>query len=165
MSEVVLHSLYVSISEPSPPSVNHLYTNGYRGRRVLSKAGVTFKTALTSVVAQECMFMPWKQVVDDVYEERAWVRMVIVVHAGILNGAWKPKSKTAKGSRRSPYKKLDATSYIKCIEDAVADGTGIDDSAHMDVRVLKVHGPVPYVEVAYEVLAYKEDHGALCLLS
>lgn len=151
----VLHSFYVVLTDPAPPSVNHMYFTNRYGQRVLTKEGVRFKSAMTSAVVEQCMFLPWKRAVDAVYDERATVCLVIVVHGPILNGSWKPKSQTEKGNRRSPYKKKDATSYIKVVEDAVAEGTGIDDSANMDVRTLKWPGPYPYIEVFYEVLRCK----------
>ena len=111
--------------------MNNLYTTGFRGKRVLSKQGIAFKSALTAAVAEECMRRRWKLAVDEIYARSGHVEVHISVHKKIFNESWKPKGKTKKGARQSPYKKLDATSYIKAIELAVVDGTGIDDSAHL----------------------------------
>ena len=146
----ILHSFLVSMENPAPPSVNELYTTGFHGKRVLSRKGQIFKDALTSAVVDEVMLLGWRKAVDDVYDGGAWVELTIVVQTGIFNKSWKPGRKTEKGARSSPYKKKDASSYTKVIEDAVVAGTGIDDSCHLDVRIRKVDGPLR-TEVAYEI--------------
>ncbi len=149
----VLHWFYVTMSEPKPPTVNHLYRNGYRGQRVLTKEGEAFKAALTRVVVEECMTLPWKAAFDAVYLEGAGVRLTIGIHASIFNAAWRPGGLTAKGNLQCPYKKMDASNYVKAIEDAVVQGTGIDDSCHIESTIKKLNDDTPSVEVSYEILS------------
>lgn len=155
MKGTVVYSFYVTLSEPAPPSVNHLYRNGYRGKRVLTKEGEAFKAALTMAVVNECMTLPWKAAVEEVYERAAGVRLTIGLHTKLYNAAWQPKGKTRKGSRQCPYKTLDGTNYIKVIEDGVVQGTGIDDACHVSVTIEKIDSTQPLVEVAYEILSRK----------
>lgn len=152
---IVLHSFLVSLDKPSPPSVNEMYTVGFHGKRVLTRKGVIFKDALTSAVAEEVLLLGWKRAVDAVYDQAAWIELTIGLHVSLYNKSWHPgrtttSKKHAKVSRSSPYKREDATSYIKVVEDAVVDGTGIDDSCHLDVRIRKIDGP-RRIEVGYEV--------------
>lgn len=149
----VLHSFYVALWEPRPPSVNNMYRTGFRGRRVLSKAGQEFKSAMTAAVVAEVMAMPWKRAIDAVYFQGAGVRCVLGLNLPIFNNSWKPGGITEKGNLQSPYKKLDGTSYIKALEDAVVDGTGIDDSCHLSFTVEKIDSSTPFVEIAYEVIS------------
>lgn len=153
MTEQVLHTLYLVITEPAPPSVNHLYRTGMHGKRVLTKEGAAFKAALQLAVVGECMTLPWKEAVDAVYNDVAWIRLSIGLYLPVFNRTWKPGKRTAKGDLSLPYKKLDATNYIKAIEDAIASGTGIDDCAHLTVSITKHHSEIPAVEVAYEVIS------------
>jgi hypothetical protein len=149
----ILHSFFVSMSDPKPPSVNRLYTTGYRGRKILSKEGEAYKAALTACVVAECMVLPWKSAIDAVYREVAWVNVVIGVHTSIFNKSWKPGGLTESGALQSPYKKMDGSNYIKVVEDAIADATGIDDSAHLFVGIAKLDDAFPRVEVGYEILS------------
>ncbi len=147
----VLHSLYITLDDPKPPSVNRLYRNGPHGQKILSKEGEVFKAAMTRLVAQECMKTNWKEAVDAVYCKQAWIRLHIVLHLQMLNKSWKPGGMTKKGNPQSPYKKVDGTNYIKCIEDAVVDGTGIDDAAHLQTTVVKTHDDEAFVEIFYDI--------------
>ncbi len=159
MSEV-LHSFHVVLTEPAPPSVNHLYTNGYGGKRVLSREGQAFKSALTQAVVSACAEQtPWLRAIDAVYNESAWVRLTIGLHTALYNASWKPGGLTKSGARQSPYKTLDGPNYLKAIEDAIKDGTGIDDAAHLSVTIEKLDAPGRWVEVAYEVLSARRRHG------
>jgi Holliday junction resolvase RusA-like endonuclease len=156
MAEEVLYSFHLELADPRPPSVNRLYRNGYRGRKVLSKQGEAFKAALSARVVEEIMTLPWKQAIEAVYQERAEVRLSIALHMPLYNRSWKPGRATAKGDLSCPYKKLDGSNYIKIVEDAIVAGTGIDDSAHTWVTVVKVDNEVPHIEVAYEILKSAE---------
>lgn len=52
---------------------------------------------------------------------------------------------------------MDATNYVKLIEDAVVRGTGIDDSAHIETLVRKVHNNTdPHIKISYRV--WGRDH-------
>lgn len=157
MSEA-LHSFYVELYEPTPPSVNHLYTSGFKGRRVLSKEGLAFKDALIRTVAEECMAMSWQDAIKAVYEQGAWVRLTIGFHLPLFNKSWKPGGRTEKGELQSPYKKIDGSNYIKAIEDAVSKAIGIDDSANLTTTIHKIHSDVKFVNVACEVFAKEVSH-------
>lgn len=165
-----LARLHIVLDDPPPVSVNKLYS----GReRFLTKAGRRFKDALTEAVARAVTVLDgvetdlgsWKAVVDAVYEQGAHCHLLIRIHFPKLhNRSWKwggsytdpkPNPKTGKTpprKRRSPYQKKDGSNYIKLIEDAVASGTGIDDSANLRVCVEKEEDPNrPRVEVLLTV--------------
>lgn len=148
----VLYEFYASLSDPVPVSVNKLYTT-FRGKRVLTKAGRDFKAALTREVAAAVLPLGWKGAVDAVYLHRAYTQLAVTVHFPLLNKSWKPGAKTKSGELQSPYLKKDATSYVKATEDAVVDGTGIDDSAAMATTVRKVHSEGVWIELVYRVIA------------
>ncbi len=155
----------VRMYDPPPISINKLYSSS-GDRRFLTSAGKKYKSALRDVVARNTMQLevPWNRVVTSVYEQGAYIELQITLcFDTIRNGSWKvggcmtkPK-KREDGTRpkpvpRSPYKKMDATNYVKLIEDAVVLGTGIDDSCHMATSVRKTESPdEQYVEVAYTV--------------
>lgn len=150
-SELVVASFYVAMSEPEAPSINALYSTGRHGQRFLTKAGAAFKSALTRAVAEEVIALSWNTAVDAVYKERAYIRLCLCLHVDLYNHSWKPGGRTKGGDLQSPFKSIDGPNYSKAIEDAIADGTGIDDSAHMEVTVRKINGP-KHIEIFYEVL-------------
>jgi Holliday junction resolvase RusA-like endonuclease len=143
------------MGDPQPISVNKLYaSNG--SRRFLTKKGKHYKDCLTREVAQATLPLPWKVIVDAVYKQGAWVRLEIELYLSrVHNGSWRVGGNMIKGKNprpRSPYQRVDATNYVKLIEDAVAAGTGIDDSAHLEVEVRKLEDKKkPRVVVTYQV--------------
>lgn len=147
----VTHGFYVSMDEPTPVSSNNLYAT-FHGKRVMTKEGRAFKDALTAVVAERIALLPWKDAVDAVYVRGGYARLSIALHLPLRNASWKPGAHTKGGGLQSPYKKKDGTSYVKAIEDAVAEATGIDDSCQMRTTVEKVHSDVPFIEVSYEIV-------------
>lgn len=148
----------LELRDPKPVSVNKLYVQDGR-KRFLTKEGEVFKAALKRHVAVALMSsasMKWSYVVNAVYLQGAWVELDITLHLDrVLNGGWKVggvKSRSKKRDLMSPYKKVDATNYAKIIEDAVAEGTGIDDSAHLCVCIRKKADPDdPRVSLTYRV--------------
>ena len=152
MSKVIC-GFRLEFREVEAPSVNKLYAAGPHGRRILSREGRIFKSALTEAVLATTQHLPWHRAVDAVYQEQAWTRLEVVIHAPIYNGSWKAGGRTEKSNLQSPYKKMDGSNLMKAIEDAVSDGTGIDDSANLAATVRKVHDPMKYIEITYEVLA------------
>jgi hypothetical protein len=142
----ILASLEVEMSDPRPVSANHAYSsNG--SRRFLTAAGKAFKDQLTMRVASATTTcaVPWARVVDFVYKEGAHVQIHTTVWLeDLYNKSWRVggseyvQKKTRERKARSPYQKVDAPNFVKLIEDAVAKGTGIDDSAHLDSRVTKL---------------------------
>lgn len=159
----LLSSFKVVLRDPKPPSVNAMYSTGRGGARFLTKEGKAFKDALKSAVSRQVASLNWKEAVDEVYLRRGQVHLNITVYIERLyNGSWSPGGRTKptqnspKGNLRSPYQKVDAGSYDKIIQDAVALGTGIDDSAHLNYAVSKAEDPDdPRIEVMYYV--YRGD--------
>jgi len=148
---------WVRLRDPRPISVNAAYTRA-RGMVFLSKEGKVFEDALRAEVSQTLMHsqVPWGQVVDLVYKQGGSLALEIWLYTDMLNGAWKvgggttSGGKTGKPQPRSPYKKMDASNYIKLIEDAVVKGSGVDDSANLDVTICKRHDPVdPRIVIRY----------------
>lgn len=148
-----LFQFYTVISERVPLSINECYST-FRNRRVLTKAGEAFKSSVTAAVSRECIALPWAKAVDAVYLDMAWARLTVVLYGPWMNASWKPGAKTKSNKLQSPYQKKDATNYIKLIEDAVADGTGIDDSANFDNYIGKRPSDTTYVELVYEVFPW-----------
>jgi hypothetical protein len=144
-------SFYVSISEPSPPSINKMYSTGRQGQRFLTKEGAKFKAALTQIVAQEIAPLSWKDAIEEVYLRRGFVRATVGVHTNLYNGSWKPGAKTKGGDMQSPYQKIDDLNYAKIVLDAVAEATGIDDSCNLESTSRKIDGR-KMIEVFYEVM-------------
>ena len=151
----VLYEFSLTIRDPRPVSVNKLYGNTGMGGRRLTAAGRKFKDALTRETATLLTIQdpPWNAAIDAVYNQGAYVMLDITLHTKVLNGTWKKGgSLTKKKNRRSPYQLLDASNYVKIIEDALVDGTGIDDSAHLSVRVTKLEDRKdPRIEISYQV--------------
>jgi len=155
-----LFSFTAELSDPAPISVNEMYSTGNGGRRFLTSAGRHYKDRMKEVVSEATMSLRWKDAVDAVYKGGAWVSLSVVLEVDRLaNGSWKPGGgKTTSGDLRSPYRKMDGSNYIKIVEDAVVLGTGIDDSAHLDVRVRKTQATgKPRVVVEYKI--YGTSHG------
>lgn len=130
----------VEMADPKPVSINKLYVTGRGGRRFLSSEGKHFKDRLQEEVSKAVALLDWKSAVDGIYKNGAGVSLVVILALDHLrNPAWKVGGgTTASGALRSPYNKNDVSNYIKLIEDAVAKGTGIDDSAHVEVTMKKV---------------------------
>lgn len=151
--------------DPRPISINKAYSG--IGNRFLTKDGRHFEDRLKAATAAAITQLPfmWKHVVDSVYKHGGSIDLTIWLYLDDLrNDAWtvggsmtvpkKPKEgkKAAKPQPRSPYKKKDGSNYIKLIEDAVVAGTGIDDSAHLDVAVKKREDRLdPRIVLAYRV--------------
>lgn len=148
-----LFQIYAVVSERVPLSINACYTT-FRNRRILTKAGEAFKSSVTAAVSRECIAQPWAKAVEAVYLHQGWAKLTVVLHGSWMNASWKPGRKTDSGKLQSPYQKKDATNFIKLIEDAVADGTGIDDSANFDNYIGKRQNDQTYVELVYEVFPW-----------
>jgi len=146
----------VVLRNPKPVSVNRLYQTGRGGKRFLSKEGEYFKDALRQAVVRAVMESEnlWTETQDLVYISGHYTRLYIDLYLeSIRNKSWQPGGgTTSSGGPRSPFKRIDGTNYTKIIEDAVSEGTGIDDSCNMDVRVRKFESPQdPRIEVLFEV--------------
>lgn len=143
-----------------PISINEAYSTS-RGRRFLTSEGRAFESRMTAaaseaiVKSQMSQLVGWNRVVDSIYKNGGGIHLMIHLYlSDLYNGKWKVGgNETDKGERRSPYKKLDASNYIKLIEDAIVKGTGIDDSCHLFTGIEKHHdSDDPRIEVVYTVL-------------
>lgn len=164
----VFNEFYVELTDPKPPSVNAMYSDGAT-RRFLTQEGACFKDALKKAVVEAIQEQcpQWSQAVNEVYLHRGWVGVDICVYVEKLyNGSWvpggrtKPSAKFPKGNPQSPYQKIDAGSYDKIIQDAVVLGTGIDDSIHLHYEVTKLEDAErPRISVRYKVYCgNRTDH-------
>lgn len=138
-------------------SINKAYTT-FRGKRTLSAAGKALKAKIQMATAQATMKLleeglEWRTALLAIYSEGYHVVVLIDLYwTQLHNNSWKlGGSKTAKGAHRSPYQKKDGTNYIKLIEDGVADATGIDDSAHLLVAVMKHASAEERVAITYRI--------------
>jgi Holliday junction resolvase RusA-like endonuclease len=153
------------LRDPRPVSINKAYSGV--GNRFLTAEGRNFEDKLKAATAAALGTQPiaWKHVVDAVYKQGGHIDLTIWLYMeDLLNRAWqvggsmtvpkKPKAgkKAAKPQPRSPYQKKDGSNYIKLIEDAVVKGTGIDDSAHLDVAIKKREDRLdPRIVLVYKV--------------
>lgn len=156
----IRRTLCVTLRDPRPISVNRMYRNGRNGQRVLTGEGKHFKDVLRKTVARAAMESQylWTETQDLVYMSGHHTRLQIDLYLkSVRNKSWKQGGgKTATGKQQSPYIRIDGTNYIKIIEDAVAEGTGIDDSCNLSVCVRKFESlDDPRVEVLFEVLPYE----------
>lgn len=142
----------VVYAELEPISINAAYST-FRGRQHLTAEGKAFKAGLAAAVARE-LPIDWGIYADRVFAQRAWVRLEIGIHRNILVKSWKPG---AREKRQMPYQRMDGPNYQKLIEDAVVQATGIDDCAHLDVRVVKAQSADPFITIRYELV--EDIHG------
>jgi hypothetical protein len=138
------------LESPAPVSVNNLYTH-FRGKKNLTKAGRAYRDGLAAAVAGSSV--EWKTAVTRVYQEgRAATLLVGLYFQTLQNGSWKPGSRTASGALSEPRKKQDSANYLKVIEDAVVQGSGIDDCNNTQHIVIKLEDSLrPRTEIIYLV--------------
>lgn len=123
-----------------PLSVNDMYTH-YMGKMVLKAAGKNFKALIVSTIAPLVFESDWRNASHRIYSMGGHVRTELeLAIPGLRNKTWRPGPVKVmkKGTPRSPYKKLDASNYIKLIEDGLATATGIDDSLSESISVRKL---------------------------
>jgi hypothetical protein len=137
-----------TLENPAPVSINDLYTT-FRGKRQLTKAGRAYRDGLASVVARSSL--EWKTAVDAVYKEGSVATLLVGLYFKSLNNkSWTPGARTASGALQEPRKKQDSGNYLKIIEDAVVQGSGIDDCNNNVHLILKEEDPVhPRTEIIY----------------
>lgn len=133
-----------------------MYGHGPHGQVFLKKAGKAFKDRAMSAVAESVMSSAWGRTSEQIYALGGWAVLWIELRLpGLRNKSWTRGaiSYTPGGSPRSPYKRLDGSNYIKLLEDAVAQGTGIDDSLSLSTQVSKDFDWLgdPEVEIVYQV--------------
>lgn len=137
--------MWIVLDGVAPVSINAAYSG--MGHRFLTTAGKHFEDAMKSATAKAVLELPqkWQEVHDCVYKNRGSIDLTIWLYFDDLyNPAWVPGGSMTKGGKkgsapviRSPFKKKDASNYIKLIEDAIVKGSGIDDSCFTDVSVKK----------------------------
>lgn len=139
-----------TLENPAPVSVNHLYAT-YRGNKVLTKEGRAYRDGLSQIIAQASL--EWKTAVEAVYKRSAGATLIAGLYFKTLdNASWKPGARTPSGALQEPRKKQDSSNYIKILEDAVANGSGIDDCNNLVHLIYKAEDPVrPRTEVIYIV--------------
>jgi hypothetical protein len=139
-----------SLESPAPVSVNNLYTH-FRGKKNLTKAGRAYRDGLAAAVAGSSV--EWKTAVTRVYQEgRAATLLVGLYFQTLQNRSWKAGSRTASGALSEPRKKQDSANYLKVIEDAVVQGSGIDDCNNTQHIIIKLEDNLrPRTEIIYLV--------------
>ena len=160
MSDPVL-TLEVEMAEPRPISVNEAYSsNG--AKRFLTSAGKKYKASLVEIISNKILLLPhnWQDLADVVYKYGGHVTLDVTLYLDNLrNTAWRVGGGMTKGGEkgskpkpRSPFVSKDASNYVKLIEDAVKDATGIDDSCHLDVIARKREDlENPRVHIIYSI--------------
>jgi hypothetical protein len=138
------------IHDPAPISINDLYTT-FRGKRVLTSAGRSYRDALASTVARSTT--EWKKGIEAVYEKRGEAFLVVGIYfKDLKNHSWKAGARTPSGSLQEPRKKQDSANYLKLVEDAVVRGSGIDDCNNTAHLLLKLEDEKkPRTEFIYMV--------------
>lgn len=157
---ILLAELIVEVRE-RPVSINDAYTT-FRGRRLLTKEGKRFESLVSAAVSEAIgrHDLNWKDVVGAVYKHGGSVRLLIELYLDdLMNGAWTVGGGMTRGGKkartapkpRSPYRKVDGSNYIKLLEDGVVNGTGIDDSCHLETNIRKIQSADPRVRIIYRV--------------
>lgn len=138
------------VESPAPVSVNNLYTH-FRGKKNLTKAGRAYRDGLAAAVARAST--DWKTALGYVYQEgRAATLLVGLYFQNLRNRSWQPGMRTTSGALSEPRKKQDSANYIKIVEDAVVQGSGIDDCNNTQHLILKLEdGLRPRTEIIYLV--------------
>lgn len=138
------------MEDPPPVSVNDMYTV-FRGKKNLTKKGLAYRDGLAKVVARSTL--DWKTAHRMVYQEGGGAMLLVSLYfKSLRNKSWKPGAKTEKGHPQQPHKVQDASNYIKLIEDAVKQGSGIDDCNNITVLATKAEDEArPRTELLYLV--------------
>ena len=123
-----------------PPSVNHAYfdqviMNSRKGKkfivkRTLTAAGRKFKRELKTWLGKN------RQDVLSFFNSPGGEYSILIVlyFEALYNAGWPKKAKAR-------HKKIDASNYIKVLEDALAEAAGHNDSQHVCVSVSKAQVP------------------------
>lgn len=116
---------------------------------ILTKEGKRFKDQVTKALAQNVDPMVWKELEYYVYEEGGFlVTGFWLGFTDIWNQSWYPGRLTKDGKPSAPYRRKDASNYIKLLEDAVTKATGIDDANTLGVSAYKVPGRFIGIDIA-----------------
>ena len=122
-----------------PPSANKIYVRLGRGT-ILSKEAKTFKAEAKMQLLKQWAF---EKALDP---NQPYELSLTFYLPKLENSGWPGKAK-ARFSRR------DVTNLIKLLEDIIAQTTGVDDSATLDVHVYKRLDPDnPRVELTLRQL-------------
>ena len=123
-----------------PPSANKIYVRLGRGT-ILSKEAKTFKAKAKMELLQQWAFE------EGLDPNQPYSLSLTFYLPKLENKGWPDKAK-------SRFAKRDVTNLIKLLEDIIAQTTGVDDSATLDVCVHKrLDSGNPRVEVRIEQLA------------
>jgi hypothetical protein len=118
-----------------PPSDNHLYTNGFKGKRTMSVVGKRVANHLKQALLEQWMLSP------QLDHNRPYGLVTVIFLPGLLNRGF-----GKKGGTDNRFKRLDASNRGKLVEDVVAEMLGVDDSSAFDCLRYKRIGE-PHVEV------------------
>ena len=111
-----------------PPSVNRMWINNGFGGKVLSKESRKFQDSFK-------MFLSENYLIENLALERGpevSYALVIGLVMPLYNAGYPKKAKTL-------FRKIDASNYIKLIEDCLRDVTNIEDSQSISVTAHKIH--------------------------
>lgn len=142
---------FTVVTREVPVSVNKLYSG--KSHRFLSPEGKKFKDTVAELVAYEIIILHGGSIDHHVYMAgRSYHLELDLYLRQVKNPAWAPGEKTRSGKPSSPYKQVDTSNYVKIIEDAVATGTGIDDSACSRLVVNRHEDPLdPRIIIKYTI--------------
>jgi len=111
-----------------PPSTNNAYLQTMRGPKMLLPKGRSYKNKAKTIIARTCR----EQLIGH-KSNKPYLVLVRLFFERVENKGWPNKSKNR-------YKTFDATNRIKLLEDALVEGTGVDDSNNMVFIVSKEVG-------------------------
>jgi len=112
-----------------PPSVNRLYSV-VRGRKILSQEARAYKRYIKLLLAE--------QMIQN-FETSGKFRFHYVLFGRWINKGW-PKTKTK-------FRRFDISNRLKCLEDAICEGLGIDDSQVFQIEIEKREDERERIEV------------------
>ena len=132
----MMEKLFHFIFDSFPPSTNDLYAV-IRGRKILTSKGRAYKNAIKYEVAKKGIMTPM-----DIMKKYEFYYKLIAPD-------WKVK-KWPNATLK--YRKFDLSNRIKCLEDAICESLGIDDSQIFKIMMEKVDGTEKKVEVIIRVI-------------
>jgi hypothetical protein len=114
----------------TPPSSNRLYSRGSGGKRFLTKEGRAFKIRTIDMLRKQWMLS------EPLSDKKPYWLVLRFYLSAVLT-----KTYGQKGGADSPFKRIDTSGFVKIIEDAIAETTGVDDRNNMRLTLMKYQEP------------------------
>jgi hypothetical protein len=114
----------------TPPSSNRLYSRGSGGRRFLTKEGRAFKIRTIDILRKQWMLS------EPLSATKPYWLVLRFYLPAVLT-----KTYGKKGGADNPFKRIDTSGFVKILEDAIAETTGVDDRNNVRLTLMKYQDP------------------------